>query len=351
MEDASKIIADEGSQPCRSLAAEYGKYVATTYIFTWTLLIYGVKHGWSEEYLSVSTAGPAITALCLARSRTCSQSGHARWIWFMGFLAFTWIVICLNSSWRSSNGSLPIHWNGFLLIPAVAPAWILSSAFSSNNGVRALGRRLLHSPDRWSMYAFLFFPVLWGIPSAVACAFGAHLIWPDAGGVTYVSAATGGMLFLNNLVFVALLEEPGWRGFLLDRLQSKFSPLAASLLVWLPWALWHGPVDYYRPVRFSLVEEILLRVVTMIPTTIILTWFYNRSRRSIQTVAIFHACMNSFPYIFAYYPAAWLAVFMFAIYAVIVDRMWSRNSPLLEAAHNENFTTNGNVRRAASSLG
>jgi membrane protease YdiL (CAAX protease family) len=38
-------------------------------------------------------------------------------------------------------------------------------------------------------------------------------------------------------------EEPGWRGFLLPRLQDRFSPLVASLLVWFPWALWHAPLD------------------------------------------------------------------------------------------------------------
>jgi hypothetical protein len=37
------------------------------------------------------------------------------------------------------------------------------------------------------------------------------------------------------------------------------------------------PLDYYRPVGFTLVQEILLRVVTLIPLTIILTSFYNRS--------------------------------------------------------------------------
>jgi hypothetical protein len=37
----------------------------------------------------------------------------------------------------------------------------------------------------------------------------------------------------------------------------------------------------------------------------------------------------------AYYPAAWLAVFIFAIYAVVAERMWSRNSSVLEAAYSE----------------
>jgi len=314
----------EDSRPQQSLAAEYGKYVAITYIFSWTLLIFGVKHGWGMNYLNVSGAGPAMTALFLARSRTFVQSRGARWFWLMGFLTLSWVVICLNSSWRSSSsGSLPTRFNWMLLIPAFFPAWILSSASSSDQGVRVMGRRLLHSPTRWSMYAFLFFPALWGIPSAIGYAFGARLTWPDMGGVTYVSVAIGAISFLNNVLFAGIQEEPGWRGLLLDRLQRKFSPLSASLLVWLPWAFWHGPLDYYRPVRFSLMEEILLRVVTMIPVAVILTWFYNRSGRSIQTVVIFHACMNTFPYIFAYYPPAWLVIFIFAIYAVIADRMWS----------------------------
>ena len=65
------------------------------------------------------------------------------------------------------------------------------------------------------------------------------------------------------------------------------------------------PLDYYQPVRFTLVQEILLRVVTLIPLTIILTSFYNRSSRSIQATAIFHASMNTFPFVLPYYTPAW----------------------------------------------
>ena len=57
------------------------------------------------------------------------------------------------------------------------------------------------------------------------------------------------------------------------------------------------PRDYYRPVRFTLVQEILLRAVTLIPLTIILTSFYNRTSRSIQATATFQASMNTFPFV------------------------------------------------------
>ena len=41
--------------------------------------------------------------------------------------------------------------------------------------------------------------------------------------------------------FFALGEEIGWRGFALPRLQERFSPLAASLIVGTLWWAWHLP--------------------------------------------------------------------------------------------------------------
>jgi membrane protease YdiL (CAAX protease family) len=325
MEAAVGISSNAESEPGRSLARDYALYVAAAYAFTWTVLITSVKLGWSEDYLTLSGAGPAFAALILSRRQAgLSQSSKVRWLWFAGFIPMCWIVLSLRTSWWSSTSGLPVHLLPLQLIPSLAPAWILSAAFSANVGVRDLGRRLLHRPNRWSLYALLFFPVLLGIPSAIAYAFGARLAWPGLGGATVTSTATAAMTFFSNILYAGVLEEPGWRGFLLDRLQRKFSPLNASLLVWLPWAVWHGPVDYYRPVRFTLVQEILLRVVFLIPLTLILTWFYNRSGRSIQTTVLFHAAINTFPYVVAYYQPAWFVVFVFAAYAVIADRMWRR---------------------------
>ena len=340
-ENGKRVVAAAAKiQPRRPLLADYLSYIALTYCFTWTLVLAGVKLGVGEDYLSLSGAGPAVTALILSRrGPTQAGSARSRWLWFFALLPFCWIVLSTHASWWNSSNGLPVHLKPFQLIPAIAPAWILSSIASRNEGVRALGRRLLHAPNRWAAFALFFFPVLLGIPSLVACTFGAKLVWPELGGITLISSATAVMAFLSNVLFAGVQEEPGWRGFLLDRLQIRFPPLTASLLVWLPWAVWHGPIDYYRPVRFTLVQEILLRVVFLIPLTIILTWFYNRSKRSIQVVVIFHGAMNTFPYVFAYYQPAWFVVFVFAAYVVIADRMWSPAA----------FTTDGSARPAAPS--
>jgi membrane protease YdiL (CAAX protease family) len=324
MEARVQSSADGAVRMGPSLAIEVSAYLA---------LVSAIKLGFGEEVLNIGTAGPAVAALILSRSRGQDKKplAAARWLLFAVLLVACWIVLSLHYLWRSSS-TLEFRLNPLLLIPALFPAWILSGILSMDEGVRSLLRRLVDSPSWWSVFALLYFPFLLGVPTAVAHALGARIIWPEPRGSGLATIAAATVFFLFNLLFVATLEEPGWRGFLLDRLQQRFSPLYASLLVWLPWALWHAPLDHYRPGRFSWMQYVLLRVVFLIPLTIILTWFYDRSGRSIQTTAIFHAAMNTFPFVAPYYQPAWALIFVFAGYAVIADRMWVRSSLKTEAS-------------------
>jgi uncharacterized protein len=308
-----------------SLAKEVGIYLALTFGISWVLLIGAIKLGLSEEYLNIGVAGPAIAAVLLSGRKLENPKSlpTIRLLSFAGWLALCWVVICLHYLWQNSD-ALRFHLNPLLLIPAAIPAWILSGVFSGNVGVRTLVRRLVHAPNRWSLFALVFFPLMVGVPSLLAHTVGAKLVSPEGRDSTMGNVASGVVFFLFNLLFVGTEEEPGWRGFLLDRLQRRFSPLVASLLVWLPWAFWHAPLDYFRPVRFGWMTYVLLRVVTMIPLTIILTWLYNRSSKSIQATAIFHASMNTVPFVLPYYQPAWALLFVFTGYAVIADKMWSR---------------------------
>ncbi len=49
-------------------------------------------------------------------------------------------------------------------------------------------------------------------------------------------------LLLPNLLGGPLGEEPGWRGFALPRLQARFHPVVASVVLGLLWANWHLPL-------------------------------------------------------------------------------------------------------------
>ena len=310
----------------RTLKREALAYVVIACALSWAMWIAAIKLQWREAFLNYGTCGPALaaTVLCYRHQTDFSASRTVRIAWFVGLLPVCWAVLSLHYLWRSADG-LPLHLDPLLIGPALLPAWIISGAFSRDLGVRALLGQLVPTPNRWSLFALLSFPAFLLIPAAVVHLLGGHLVHPSSTATISARVARASIFFAYNLLFVAVLEEPGWRGFLLDRLQSKFSPIVATMLVWLPWALWHWPLDYYRPVRFTLTVWILLRVVFMIPLAIILTWFYRRSGRSIQATALFHAGMNTFPFVLPYSQPAFGLIFVWAAYAVISDRMWRRD--------------------------
>ena len=306
------------------------------YGIAWVLWVPLIKLHVGEEYLNPGVAGPALAALLLSRSgQKISGEGLGRRLArFAGLLLGCWLLICLYYANRGAD-HLIIRLDAWLLIPAAFPAWIVSAGCSGDAGVSSFAQKLVHRPTRWTFYALLAFPALQLIPAAIMGLLHQPLVWPRQHGVLSFLIANGALVFAFNILFVGVQEEPGWRGFLLDRLQLRFSPLAASLLVWLPWALWHGPLDYFRPTPMSLAFWLLLRVVTLIPLTIILTWFYNRSGRSIQATVMFHASMNATPILFPYSQPAMALLFAWAAWIVISDKMWRRVPAALSSAQTE----------------
>jgi membrane protease YdiL (CAAX protease family) len=322
MEGIPKQMKPSGSQ---SAGAGAWMYIALAFACSWIAWILAIKLHTREEFLNFGTAGPALAAIILSRNRQPgpSRSVLCRILIFCVLLVFCWVVLSLHDSWRGS-ADLRFGVNPWLLGPAILPAWIISAVLSKDGGVRSLLRRLVHPPNRWLAFALLFYPAIQIIPAFIAHLFHLPLVNPGRHGPVSVAVAASTVFFLYNLLFVGVLEEPGWRGFLLDRLQEKLSPLAVSMAVWLPWALWHGPLDFYRPVRFSLVMYLELRVAFLIPIAIIFTWLYNRSGRSIQACAMFHAGMNTFPFVLPYFAPGFALLFIMAIYGVVADRMWRK---------------------------
>ena len=95
--------------------------------------------------------------------------------------------------------------------------------------------------------------------------------------------------FLFIFLFIGLGEEPGWRGFALPQLQTKFSPLSASLILAPIWALWHLPLignEFQGPI----VVPFLLSVFG---ATFMLTWVFNRTRESVLLPMLLHATVNT----------------------------------------------------------
>ena len=113
--------------------------------------------------------------------------------------------------------------------------------------------------------------------------------------------------FLLGVVVLALLgnlwEESSWSGFVTARLQARYGPLRASLIVAPLFGLYHLPLFFIigglsdSPDRLPIAQLPLYATFLLIvfsgPMRILLTWIYNSTGHSIPVVALFHASINA----------------------------------------------------------
>ena len=118
----------------------------------------------------------------------------------------------------------------------------------------------------------------------------------------------------------------GWRGFSLPRLLARMSPLTASIIITIIWALWHA---FYWGALGDPVDALgywLDTFVRLFPATVIINWFFTRSKGSILVAGITHATANT---LFTYTPYLDWEIHTILSYAVIlllivIEQMWRK---------------------------
>jgi len=101
-------------------------------------------------------------------------------------------------------------------------------------------------------------------------------------------------IFITSLFFDGggLMEEVGWRGFALPKLQMKFTPLQSSIILGVIWSLWHIPVKLiFSPFSYFLSFYFIFTLMCIL-YSIVITYFYNRLGGSILFGIAFHGLMN-----------------------------------------------------------
>jgi CAAX protease family protein len=84
-------------------------------------------------------------------------------------------------------------------------------------------------------------------------------------------------------------EEIGWRGYVLPRLQAKYSALVSSLIVGVIWGFWHFP-KFLAPGNNSSFALFMLKVMA---DAILYTWLFNNTKGSLLLATLFHASSNT----------------------------------------------------------
>ena len=174
-------------------------------------------------------------------------------------------------------------------------------------GLRDLGLRLI----RVRRIGTRWMAVLLAIPPA-AMAGGALLARLGPGNAAVdtdqLTALLGDPLALLGFAVAVLLlgpvpEEIGWRGFLLDALQARRDAVSASLLLGLAWALWHLPLFFMAGYYADGAPEPVLFTAAILANSVLYTWIYNNTGRSVLAAILFHFGINFVGMLFEGSPA------------------------------------------------
>jgi len=210
---------------------------------------------------------------------------------------------------------------------AVGEKWLLVAVavlvllfFSPlNRTFRNPGRRAAMEPARLAWVAgaalapFAVFLPGWALANAGHPDVAVTLL----GGGFAQGAAAFALLWSFNLVFGGSLgEEIGWRGFALERLLERMSPVRASALLAVFWALWHLPIDVTYGFALPGVGAVVMRLVWTLPVTLVFTWFFLRSGSSLLAPLALHTSINVLPGLgFSQFRPAMAVLFLAALVA------------------------------------
>ncbi len=207
---------------------------------------------------------------------------------------------------------------------AMIPSFIISSAYSTNQGVREYLSSLVkpRGGRLWYLGAILIYPALYLLGAVITNASGQSVGWIRADILGANLGSLAAITFLYQLVYGNCVgEEPGWRGFALRKLQSRYSPLVASLIVSFVWILWHLPMWYLE--NGALTTTYLFRQFVYGGTIgVTFSWLYNRSEGSILAVGLLHASLNTSVIFLPQTGALDAFLIVLAVLVTILDRMW-----------------------------
>ena len=246
-------------------------------------------------------------------------SGRGLILFFI--ITLGWMGICGGLAILVAYGllALPLSPLALISIGGLMPILAALAAVryeAGGAGVRTLMSQLapkrLLGAGRWCMVALLGMALI--VLLALLLDRALNGVWPPA-----PPSATWQTLPLLALVYliIALIEEVGWRGYALPRLQMRYGALGASLLLGLLWGIWHLP-QWLIPATGQadkwLFGIFLLHTVAF---SILLTWLNNHSMGSLWPVILAHTAFNLYPEPWA---AAWqtLPVDQRGLYPVIL---------------------------------
>jgi membrane protease YdiL (CAAX protease family) len=223
-------------------------------------------------------------------SQTVEVDGNSATAPTSGFRAFVRrreLVIFFVLSYLIAWSTLPI--GTFIAFSPLVSAIVVVLIAEGLPGLARLGRRVIRWRVNWIWYAAAIgLPLLvHAVGTGLNMAAGAPAPLLDQFQPWYTLFLVFGLGMVNPLEG-PLGEEPGWRGFALPRLQSKWSPLASTALLGLLITGWHLPLVFMPQFDLSLPD-----VATTVAVTFWYSWLFNRTGGSVLLTLIAHVTEGS----------------------------------------------------------
>ena len=215
------------------------------------------------------------------------------WMFFILTMLVSWAIWIPMFLLVPENAQLPLLLLGGFgpFLSAIIVIWAREGKSALKQWLRETFRVRIN--PMWYLVGGLFLPL--GI------ALLHHSLYLLAGGISAFTFNQIWGIYIARLFSTALLgggnEEPGWRGFATQRLISKFHPIIASIIVGVFWVVWHIPLYFGNWSGKD--QPLLWFFIYAIGLSIIMTWLYFRSSKSVIPVMLLHAATNI---IFDFFP-------------------------------------------------
>ncbi|HMA58774.1 MAG TPA: CPBP family intramembrane glutamic endopeptidase [Halanaerobiales bacterium] len=170
---------------------------------------------------------------------------------------------------------------------------IVTYLYSGGQGLRSFIKRIfkVKIKMKWYLYLFLIPIIINFVVVLIGLIIGINInsFFKSSIPINYI------LVFFIYEVLTSGLEEPGWRGFALEKLQNSFTAEKTSWILGLIWAVWHYPyvISLYITSGFMpMVLSLAGFSMAIIGQTFIMIWFYNNTN-SIFVAILLHAWLNT----------------------------------------------------------
>jgi membrane protease YdiL (CAAX protease family) len=223
-------------------------------------------------------------------------------LYFILAYAGSWLLALPYVRFGHGAGLLPFRWPvPFVVSAAVIPfagpflaGFIVTGLTEGRPGVRRLMGRIVfwRVGLRWYLFALVGIPLITVVGAVVL---------PGVLGSFRAPAPSWLLTYSISFVIAFFIggplgEEPGWRGFALPRLQERYGPMAATLILGPLHVLWHLPyffIPEWGTARDTILE-VSCYVLSGIALTFVYTWLFKRTKGSVLLPILAHTSVDAF---------------------------------------------------------